>query len=144
MTPRAPLARRRDHRGSIAIELAILTPSVLIIFALIFAYGRTAGVNGNLESGTRDAARSATIARTYDDARDRAERIVREAIASTPQACRNTLRVTVSQTFEPGRPLTVTATCSYGLADLGLPGAPGTISPRSSFTSMIDPNRGVG
>ena len=33
--------------------------------------------------------------------------------------------------------------CTYALSDLGLPGAPGDITTRSSFTSMLDPNRGI-
>lgn len=135
--------RARDERGSLAVEMAVLVPSVLLILALIYAYGRTGSVNGNLESGTRDAARAATLARSYDDAVTRARRVVREAISSTPRACRDTLQVTVSDTFQPGEPVTVTATCSYGLADLGLPGTPGDITPESSFTSMLDPYRGV-
>ncbi len=33
--------------------------------------------------------------------------------------------------------------CDYLLSDLGLPGAPGDITARSSFTSMLDPYRGT-
>jgi hypothetical protein len=51
--------------------------------------------------------------------------------------------VQVSDTFEPSEPVTVDVECTYALSDLGLPGAPGDITARSSFTSMLDPNRGV-
>jgi Flp pilus assembly protein TadG len=135
--------RRRGERGSLALEMAFITPSILLIFGLIYAYGRAAGVNGTLESGTRDAARSATIARSYDEAVDRAERVVKAAIADTPQSCQQSVRVTVSRNFEPGQPITVEAECRYQLSDLGLPGAPGAITANSSFTSMLDPYRGV-
>ncbi len=136
-------ARRRDQRGTLAIEMAIIVPSLLLIFALIYAYGRAATVNGALESGTRDAARSATIARSAAEAQDRARTVLTEAVRDLPASCRSSLQVTVSDGFVPGEPLTVDAHCSYSLGDLGLPGAPGTITPRSSFTSMLDPNRGV-
>jgi Flp pilus assembly protein TadG len=135
--------RREDQRGTLAIEMAIIVPSLLLIFALIYAYGRAATVNGALESGTRDAARSATIARSSAEAQDRARTVLTEAVRSLPPSCQSSLRVTVSNGFVPGEPLTVDAQCSYSLSDLGLPGAPGTITPRSSFTSMLDPNRGV-
>lgn len=121
----------------------MVVPSILLIFALIFVYGMASSVNGNLESATRDAARSATLARSYDDARDRARAVVREGIAGMPQTCRDSLDVEVSPTFEPGEPVTVTATCTYGISEIGLPGAPGSLSPESSFTSMLDPYRGV-
>ena len=74
MTAPTPRWRRRED-GSLAIEMAIIVPSILLIFGLIYAYGRAAQVNGSMESGTRDAARSATIARSYDEAKDRAEAI---------------------------------------------------------------------
>ena len=123
--------------------MAIIIPSLLLIFGLIYAYGRAAQVNGTLESGTRDAARSATIARSYDEARERAERVVRAAITDLPQSCQQSVRVDVSRNFEPGEPITVDAECDYLLSDLGLPGAPGDITARSSFTSMLDPYRGL-
>jgi Flp pilus assembly protein TadG len=134
---------RRDERGSLAVEMAVIVPSLLLIFGLIYAYGRAAHVNGALESGTRDAARSATIARSYDEAEDRAQRVVREAISGLPRSCQDSVSVRVSPAFEPGVPVTVDVTCTYALSDLGLPGAPGDITTRSSFTSMLDPNRGV-
>ncbi|MFT4082982.1 MAG: pilus assembly protein [Nocardioides sp.] len=135
--------RRRDERGSLAIEMAMIAPGLLLIFGLIFAYGRAGQVNGALESGTRDAARSATMARSYAEAEQRARQVVSEAIGGTPAACRHSLSVEVSDDYLPGEPITVTARCRYGLADLGLPGAPGTLTATSSFTSMLDPYRGV-
>jgi len=133
---------RRDERGSLALEMAMLAPCILLIFGLIFAYGQVAQVHGTLESGTRDAARSATQARTYTDARDRARQVVAEAITGTPAACQDDLDVKVSNDFQPGEPVTVVATCHYSLSAL-LPGAPGTVTATSSFTSMLDPNRGL-
>ena len=126
-----------------AVEMAIIIPSLLLIFGLIYAYGRAAQVNGTLESGTRDAARSATIARSYDEAQDRAETVVRAAIADMPTSCQDSVRVSVSRNFLPGEPITVDVECDYLLSDLGLPGAPGDITAKSSFTSMLDPYRGL-
>lgn len=133
----------RDQRGSLAVEMAIIVPSILLIFGLIFAYGRAASVNGTLESATRDAARSATLARSYDEARDRARAVVGEAIAGLPETCRDSVVVDLSPRFEAGEPVTVTVRCTYSISDIGLPGAPGTLRPESSFTSMLDPYRGV-
>jgi Flp pilus assembly protein TadG len=135
--------RSRSESGSLAIEMAMVAPGLLLIFGLIFAYGRAGQVNGTLESGTRDAARSVTLARSYDDALDRADAVVRDAIADTPQACQNSLVVEIQGDYEPGEPVTVATHCTYGLSDLGLPGAPGTLTARSSFTSMMDPYRGI-
>ena len=138
-----PAARRRSESGSLAIEMAMLAPSILLIFALIFVYGRAAQVNGTLESGTRDAARSVTLARSYDDALDRARAVLLDALKDAPQSCQNTIDLRIVGPYEAGRAVTVDASCTYGISDLGLPGAPGTITAKSSFTSMLDPYRGL-
>jgi Flp pilus assembly protein TadG len=128
--------------GTIAIEMTFFIPAILLLFGLIFAYGRVAQVNGTLESGTRDAARSATVARSYDQALDAARRVVAEAVSPTP-ACLSSLDIQLLGTYEPGEPITVRVTCTYSLSDIGLPGSPGTLSPTTQFTSMLDPNRGI-
>jgi Flp pilus assembly protein TadG len=140
---RRRFTRRRDESGSLAVEMAMVTPGLLLIFALIFAYGRAGQVNGTLESGTRDAARSATLARSYDEALDRAGAVLLDAIANTPQSCQDSVDLDIVGDYEPGAPITVRARCTYDLSDLGLPGAPGDITAESSFTSMLDPYRGV-
>lgn len=135
--------RRREETGSLAIELAMVAPGLLLIFGLIFAYGRAAQVNGTLESGTRDAARSVTMARSYDEALQRANAVMLDALKDAPQSCQNTLHLEISGKYEPGKPVTVSTHCTYGLSDLGLPGAPGSVTAKSSFTSMLDPYRGL-
>ncbi len=134
---------RDDERGSLSVELAMIAPALLLIFGLIFAYGRVGQVNGLLDSGTRDGARSATNARSYEEARQQATDAVRDAIRQAPPDCVSSLKVQLIGRFAMGSPITVTATCTYGLSDIGLPGAPGTVHPTSSFTSMLDPNRGL-
>lgn len=136
-------ARRRTESGSLAVEMAMVAPGLLLIFGLIFAYGRAAQVNGTLESGTRDAARSVTMARSYDDALERAHVVLLDALKDAPQSCQDSLDLKITGRYEPGEAVTVTAHCTYDLSDLGLPGAPGTLTAESSFTSMLDPYRGL-
>jgi Flp pilus assembly protein TadG len=125
-----------------AIEMVIATPLLLLLVALVFAYGRAAQVNGTLQAGVRDAARSASQARNATEARQRAEAVIRSALGPGSTGCQNTLQVDPVQ-FQFDVPVTVTARCSYPLTDLGLPGAPGSISADASFSSPLDPNRGV-
>lgn len=133
---------RRDG-GSIALELAFAAPIVLLLLALAWTYGRVAWANGHLEAGARDAARVATQARSVEEARANALAVVQES--TDPVAgCRESAAVLVSGSFEPGGTLTVQATCTYSLSDVGLPGAPGSLSPTSTFTSVIDQRRGIG
>ncbi|WP_337063250.1 TadE/TadG family type IV pilus assembly protein [Kineococcus sp. G2] len=127
--------------GSLALEFTLVAPALLLLVALLLAYGRAGLVSAALDSGVRDAARSATQARSADDARSRAEEVVRAAVGEGE--CADTLAVEPLARFEPGSPVTVTARCRYALADLGLPGAPGHVTVGSSFSSPLDPNRGV-
>lgn len=139
---RRPTAGRDRERGSIVIELAFLAPVVLLIFALIWAYGRVAWANGHLEAGVRDAARVATQASNYPEAYAAAERAVQQATAAVP-ACQSSVQLDIGGEFRSGGTITVTATCSYPLSDLGLPGAPGQMHPTSTFSSVLDLHRGV-
>ena len=99
--------------------MRLVVGTLLLIFGLIYAYGRAAAVNGTLESGTRDAARSATIARSYDEAVDRARDVVREAILELPRSCQNSVSVQVSNTFDPGEPVTVDVGVKRGVVVTG-------------------------
>ncbi len=44
--------------------------------------------------------------------------------------------------FVPGQPVTVTARCSYPMDDLAV-GMPGSVTVEATFSSPLDPNRGV-
>lgn len=139
---RARLRSRCGERGSVALEFAFAAPIVLLVLALAWTYGRVAWANGHLEAGARDAARVATQARSMDEARANAMAVVRENTASI-EGCGDSLALSITGTFEPGSTLTVQAGCTYSLSDIGLPGAPGSVSPTSTFSSVIDLRRAV-
>lgn len=126
-----------------AVELAFIAPVLLLLLALVFGYGRVAQVNGVMEAGTRDGARAASQARTVEDA----ERLARDAVVSSlpaaGQRCLASLEVVVVGRFDAGLPVKVRSQCRYPLGDLGLPGLPGEVTVSSSFSSPVDPNRGV-
>lgn len=138
-------ARRRPDTGSIAVELAFIMPLLLLMLALLYGYGRVAQVNGALEAGTRDGARAASQARSADEAREVAERAVRSSLGAGADDCAGGGPTVVLRggVFQPGFPVTVKASCTYRLHDLGLPGVPGSANVSSTFTSPVDPNRGA-
>lgn len=129
------------ERGSIAVELSLIMPLLLLLLALVYGYAQVAQVNGTLEAGTRDAARAASQARSAEQAQQVAERAVLSSLG--PGSCRDSAEVVLRDgSFRPGFPVTVDAECSYRLTSLSLfVRRPITVS--SSFTSPLDPNRGV-
>lgn len=146
MTLAPAAARLPRDAGSMAVELAFVMPILLLMVALLFGYGRVAQVNGALEAGTRDGARAASQARTLAGAELAAERAVVSSLGGTAAECgggKPTVELLGGATqFAPGSSVTVRATCVYPLGDV-LPGAPGSANVSSSFTSPLDPNRGL-
>ena len=129
--------------GSIALELTLVAPLLLLMVALVVGYGRVAQVNGVMEAGTRDAARAASQARSVASAETSARDAVLSSIGGPDSECGRSLQVDVVGLFAAGVPVKVRARCSYPLGDLGLPGLPGSVTVSSSFTSPVDPDRGV-
>ena len=127
--------------GSIALEFTLVVPGLLLLIALLLAYARVGQVSATLDAGVRDGARSATMARSAGAAQQRAVEVVTAALG--PGDCADTLQVSPIPQFVAGGAVTVSATCSYSISDLGLPGAPGRLTVRSSFSSPLDPNREV-
>lgn len=132
--------RGRDE-GSIALEFTLVAPTLLLLVMLLLGYARVSTVAATLDAGVRDAARAATTSRSADEAQARAHGVITAAVDSAD--CRDSLVVEPLPQFTPGRPVTVTARCSFSMADLGLPGLPGSLSAHSSFASPLDPNREV-
>jgi Flp pilus assembly protein TadG len=142
------VTRRRGDDGAISIEFVIVTPMIFLIFALVYVFGRVAWANGNLDSATRDAARVASQAPDAASAQTAAESVVDTQFAhfhctNGPSADGFPV-VVVDGPFVAGNTLTVTAKCTYSLSDAALPGAPGSVTATSVFSSMIDPNRTLG
>jgi Flp pilus assembly protein TadG len=131
--------RPPGDEGSVALEFTLVAPALFLLIALLLAYARVTQVSATLDSGVRDAARAATTARSPAAAQRRAYAVVHDAVG--PGNCADSLVVQPIPEFVAGRAVTITARCSYSVADLGLPGLPGSLSVTSSFASPLDPNR---
>ncbi|HVU91344.1 MAG TPA: TadE/TadG family type IV pilus assembly protein [Jatrophihabitans sp.] len=142
----------RPDRGSLAIEYVIAAPLLLLVFALIFAFARVGEVDGQLDSATRDAARTVTQLPDLSQAAAVAHRVVADQLGSEGEGgcSAGTVRVAVTATRPDGQPdavpapgdtVTVTSSCPYSLTDLGLPVPMGDLTAHSQFSSVVDPNR---
>jgi Flp pilus assembly protein TadG len=138
-----PTADPGRDAGTLSLEFAMAAPLIFLILSIVFLYGRVALCSGTLQSGVRDAARAATQSRSADEADARAREVILQALGPGERSCRSTLRVEKIDLFEPGHPVTVTATCQVSLTDLGLDSVD-SVGLRASFSSTLDPNRGTG
>jgi Flp pilus assembly protein TadG len=140
------LARGRCDRGSVTLELAILTPALLMLIGLVVVAGRIEVASAAVDQASAAAAREASLARTPSAARAAATRAATANLAAQNLHCTD-VRVTVDTAgfaVPVGTPAQVTArvTCTLSTGDLSVPGMPGTRTITASSQSSLDTYRG--
>ncbi|MHA4818794.1 TadE/TadG family type IV pilus assembly protein [Streptomyces aculeolatus] len=137
--------RLREDRGSYAVETAILAPALLALVGLMVAFGRVSIADSSVDSAARSAARAASLARTAGDAEADALTAARASLTGSGIHC-STLDISVDTSgfaTAVGEHATVTAevSCTASLADISVPGLPGSTQLSASFTSPLDTYR---
>lgn len=147
-------SHRRSQLGTLSLELAIIAPMLLLMLFMFIAFGRFGQTTGLLEQAARDAARSATQTRSPADMWVAIDSVTAEIAADLPPSCRSSLGAPdvkytgERRSFKAGTFVTVTYQCELSFTDLMLPGSGGgggwaAREITRSFTSRLDPNRGV-
>jgi Flp pilus assembly protein TadG len=139
------MSRWRDERGMATAEMVLLTPLALVVLAFLVIAGRLSTTTADVTAASRDAARAASLAQTYELAITAAENTATASLAQQDVTCRN-LAVSGGDaaTFVAGGEVTITVSCDVNLADVALPGIPGTRTVASTSTEVIDRFRSVG
>ncbi|MEU1600638.1 TadE/TadG family type IV pilus assembly protein [Streptomyces sp. NPDC005708] len=140
--------RARGDKGSVALEAAIILPSLIMFVCLAIAGGRLVTSGAKIDAAAEDAAREATLQRTAASAQEAAHEAATESLNDQGIACASTsvtvdtggLDVPVGQVGT----VTVTVNCTVNLSDLLLPGVPGTRTLTSRATSVVDQYRQKG
>jgi Flp pilus assembly protein TadG len=132
------------ERGSVAAELTVLTPLLLMMLLFVVLCGRLAGTRLRLDDVAHQAARAASAARTITAAEADARSTAQAALAGAGISCRS-LQVTVDTAgLQPGGTVTARVACTVGLSDLSLLSVPGSKQLSASFTSPVDAYRQAG
>lgn len=123
----------------------MLIPVIIAVVMLAVAGGRLALAHAAVQQAATDAARAASLARTSSDAHTDAATAASASLGqSTP--CRSVAVAVDTSGF--GAPVgtvavvRATVTCSVALADLGVPGLPGTKTVTATMVSPLDTYRG--
>lgn len=131
--------------GSVSLELVILGPGLLLFIAVVIFGGRVALAGQSVDQAASEAARTASIARTGAEADSTAGASAQAVLAQQGLQCQTlTVSVDTSGFARPaGTPATVTTTvsCVVNLADLSIPGIPGSRTVTASASSPIDTYR---
>jgi Flp pilus assembly protein TadG len=127
----------------LALEMVILTPALLLLFMYLLACGRYFQSSSLLESAARDGARSASQARSLNEAQGRVDDAVNRTMSQAVKSCKETAAGAITTGFTAGKPLSVEVSCTINYRDLGLLGIGGDTKITKRFTSSVDPYRGV-
>jgi len=129
---------RTEESGSVATELVLLTPLLLLMLLFVVALGRTVSARMEVDGAAAQAARAASIARDPATATAMAQQAVTTALGSDHVTCANLTVTTDTADFEPGRQVAVTVACTVDLADLVGLRLPASQSLSSTSTSVTD------
>ncbi|GAA1572172.1 hypothetical protein GCM10009789_27160 [Kribbella sancticallisti] len=133
----------RGERGTMALEMVILAPILLILFMFLLACGRYFQTSSLLENAARDGARSASQTRSLAEAQSQVDDAVTRTMEQAVQSCKDTAGGSITTAFAAGSTLSVEVTCTINYRDLGLLGIGGDTRITKKFSSSIDPYRGV-
>jgi Flp pilus assembly protein TadG len=131
-----------DERGSVAAELTLLMPALLMLLLFVVFCGRLAEARLRVNDAAHQAARAATIARNPTQASTDAQAAAQNSLAQAGVSCRQLAVDTQLAGFQPGATLSVTLTCHLDTADLALLSLPTTIGVSARADSVIDRWRG--
>ncbi|MGJ3508408.1 TadE/TadG family type IV pilus assembly protein [Enemella sp. A6] len=136
----------RDERGAASVEAVVVIPAVTLLLGLLMVGARLWYVTSAVEDAAWLAARSASLERHGAAAREVAHRVGTEQLRSAGTDCAD-LRVHADvsglqrRVGEPAA-VSVRVRCTVPLADLLVPGTPGSIQVSANGSSIVDQHRG--
>ncbi len=142
MSPRG-LVRvlRHDESGSVALEMVLLTPLLVLMLLFVVALGRVVSARIEVDGAAAQAARAASIARDPATAVAMATQAATTALGSDHVTCAGLIVSTDTADFVPGGEVQVTVTCHVELADLVGLRLPASEALSSTAASVIDTYR---
>ena len=120
------IGRRRDERGTAAIELVLMAPVLMVILLFVVGLGRMAHARQQIESVAADSARAASLERNTSQSAAAAQTAAEHSLGESGVSCTN-LQVNVDLVdYQPGGQVRVTVSCTTKLGDVALAGFPGS------------------
>jgi len=138
--PVRTVCRAERERGSMAVEIVVLVPMLLMVMVLVVALGRYVSAEGDTEAAAREAVRAATLERDAGSARSAA---LAAAAATVPDSL-SCDPAAMSGAFVNGGTVTVDVTCQVSWANLGLIGLSGSVEVTASSSAPLDVYRRTG
>ncbi len=123
-----------DDRGSVTIELAILTPLFALLLAFLVLVGRVQSGRADVEAAAHSAARTISLARDAEAGTDAARQDAESVLRIGSPTCTT---MSFLPTIADGR-VTVEIACEVDLAAAALLPVPGSMTVSASAIEVID------
>ena len=136
--------RIRGDEGQAIAELVIVAPVLLIIIVLMVALGRVDSAQGDVESAARAGVQAAVVQADAANAQTQATSAVTSTLAGAGLTCPAPQITTDTSNFVAGGTVSVSVTCVTSLADVSVPGVPGSKTLSATAVAHIDVFRTVG
>lgn len=131
------------QRGSLTVELVVLTPIIVLFVLTALAFGRFELAREQVIGAARAGAEAASVVPTAGAAQAAAVNAALPVVADEAHACTQLHVVAETENFVPGGSVSVTVSCQISYADLLIPGVPGHTEVRAVVSAPIDPFRSV-
>lgn len=129
----------RDDRGSVAAEVTLLTPLLIMLLVLVaVVVHRGVAARLYLDDAAHQAARAASLQRSVPEATAAADSTARAALSPAVVACRAPQISTDTGGLVPGGTITVTLTCTLDWRDGLIAGIPGHTVLSATATEPVD------
>ena len=137
------MTRRHSERGSVSIELVLLTPVLVVLLLLVVAFGRVQNARADVEAAARAAARAASTTRDASSARAAGERAAFMEFDGGRFRC-DTLTFDIdTAAFSADGVVATTVSCRVALGDVSGMGIPGHHTITATFSEPLDRFRGT-
>jgi Flp pilus assembly protein TadG len=129
------------QEGLMALELAIITPVVIVMLLAVVAFGRVTHGRQLVDEAAAVGGRAAALAETPAQADREARSAVRNTLAQAGISCQ-AARVDVdTRAFVPGGQVIVAVRCVSELSGLALTGLPGRLTLTATSHTPIETYR---
>ncbi|MFE0462800.1 TadE/TadG family type IV pilus assembly protein [Kitasatospora sp. NPDC058965] len=141
---------RSGERGSLAIEAALVTPVILLLFTVTMIAGKVQQTQASIEAAARAGARAGSLDRHPEvkTVHDTATDAVNAWLSTAGVSCGNERIDVTTGTLDvpaPGKPMNtvvVNVNCEVSMSDLSPLRVPGSVKLIGGFRSVVDLYRG--
>jgi Flp pilus assembly protein TadG len=124
-----------------ALELAIVTPVVIVMLMVVVAFGRITHGRQLVEDAAAAGSRAAALAQTPGEAQAQAQSTVTSTLVQAGVSCTSTTVSVDTSAFRAGGEVDVRVRCVADLGGLSMTGLPGSMTLTAAAVTPLEKYR---